>query len=126
MISSVALNHLQHLSQQVNLLYQSCRDERIQLAQWENDRSFSVLGELEILAGTLQGYVGQVLQDRLAQPSDAIEKLQHSNPFDIPELAAWYFSDGRTYPHLSHYLEILDYLRLSLLTTAQQTNLQVA
>jgi hypothetical protein len=126
MISSVTLNHLQHFSQQVNFLYQSCQDERIELAEWEDDRPFSVLGELEILAGMLQGYVGQVIQDRLEQPIDAIEKLQDSNPFDIPELAAWYFSDGKTYPHLSHYLEVLDYLRLSLLMTVQQTNLQAA
>jgi hypothetical protein len=126
MISSIKLNHLQHFSQQVNFLYQSCQNERIKIAAWENDRPFSVLGELEILAGTLQGYVGQVLNDRLDQPNDAIEELRRSNPFDIPELAAWYFGESKTYPHLSHYLEVLDYLRLSLLTTVQQTNLQAA
>ena len=65
MVSAQTLHHLQHLSQQINQAYQSSRLERMQLANWENDRPFSILGEFELLASTLQGYVGQVTIDSL-------------------------------------------------------------
>jgi hypothetical protein len=116
--------HIQHLAQQINLLYQSCREERIQLSDWEDDRPFSILGELEILASALQGYVGQFANDRL--DASAIADLQQRNPFLIPTIGDWYFTQGHEYPSLCRYLELLDYLRLSLLSAAERARLQVA
>jgi hypothetical protein len=51
---------------------------------------------------------------------------QQRNPFASPAIADWYFSQGNAYPDLCRYLELLDYLRLSLLTAAQQSSLQAA
>jgi hypothetical protein len=124
--------HIQHLAQQINPLYQSCRNDRIKLADWEDDglrptvghRPFSILGELEILASTLQGYAGQFTHDRL--DASAIADLQQRNPFASPAIGDWYFTQGDEYPDLCRYLELLDYLRLSLLSTVQQSSLQAA
>jgi hypothetical protein len=118
--------HIQHLRQQINTLHQASREERIKLAAWEDDRPFSILGELEILASTIQGYVGQFTNQQLNYPTAAIADLQQRNPFAIPELAEWYSVDGENYPNLCRYLELLDYLRLSLLTIIQTNNLQAA
>jgi hypothetical protein len=114
--------HIQHLAEQINPLHQNCRADRIQLADWEDDRPFSILGELEILAGNLHGYAGQFIQDRL--DATAIAKLQQCNPFADRSIANWYFTCGNDYPDLCRYLELLDYLRLSLLTAIQQSSLQ--
>ncbi len=123
---NVTQNHIQYLTAQINPLHQTSRDERLQLAQWEDEESFSILGELEILASLLQGYAGQWISDRLEQPQTAIGDLHHRNPFEIPEIATWYFTHGKDYPKLCRYVELLDYLRLSLLGAIQQTNLQAA
>lgn len=120
------LTHIQHLAQQINHLHQTSRTERIQLADWEDDRPFSILGELELLASTIQGYIGQMNADRLESPATASLDLQRRNPFAIPELAAWYFSNNNSYPQLCRYLELLDYLRLSLLNALQQPTVQAA
>ena len=117
-------NHIQHLTAQINPLHQTSRDERIQLTEWEDEKTFSILGELELLAGLL--YAGQLMTDRIEQPQSAIAQLQQRNPFEIPELSAWYLTHGKDYPKLCRYLELLDYLRLSLLGAIQQTALQAA
>jgi hypothetical protein len=116
--------HIQHLAQQINPLHQSCRTDRIKLTDWEDDRPFSILGELEILASNLQGYAGQFTADRL--DTTAIADLQQRNPFADRAIADWYFAHGNDYPELCRYLELLDYLRLSLLTAVQQSILQAA
>jgi hypothetical protein len=124
--------HIQHLAEQINRLHQSCRAERIQLADWEDNRPFSILGELEILASQLQGYAGQFTTDGLRPAvghrldAAAVADLQQRNPFASPAIADWYFSHGNAYPDLCRYLELLDYLRLSLLTAVQQSSLQAA
>jgi hypothetical protein len=124
MNTQLTQNHIQHLAEQINPLHQNCRADRIQLADWEDDRPFSILGELEILAGNLQGYAGQFTHDRL--DATAIVDLQQRNPFADRAIADWYFTHGNDYPDLCRYLELLDYLRLSLLTAIQHSSLQVA
>jgi hypothetical protein len=124
MNTQLTQNHIQHLAEQINPLHQNCRADRIQLADWEDDRPFSILGELETLAGNLQGYAGQFTHDRL--DATAIADLQQRNPFADRAIADWYFTHGNDYPDLCRYLELLDYLRLSLLTAIQSSSLQVA
>jgi hypothetical protein len=116
--------HIQHLAQQINPLHQSCRTDRIKLADWEDDRPFSILGELEILAGNLQGYAGQFTHDRLN--ATAIADIQQRNPVADRAIGNWYFTHGNDYPDLCRYLELLDYLRLSLLSAVQESSLQAA
>jgi hypothetical protein len=62
--------------------------------------------------------------DRL--DASAIADLQQRNLFLTPAIGDWYFTQGHDYPGLCRYLELLDYLRLSLLSAAEQTGLQVA
>jgi hypothetical protein len=85
-------NHIQRLAEQINPLHQSCRANRSQLADWEDDRPFSILGELEILASQLQGYAGQFNPNRL--DAAAVADLQQRHPFASPAIADWYFSHG--------------------------------
>ena len=66
------------------------------------------------------------MTDRIEQPQSGIAQLQQRNPFEIPELSAWYFTHGKDSPKLCRYLELLDYLRRSLLGAIQQTALQAA
>jgi hypothetical protein len=62
--------------------------------------------------------------DRL--DASAISDLQQRNPFLIPAIGDWYFTQGHEYPGLCRYLELLDYLRLSLLSAAEQARFQVS
>jgi hypothetical protein len=124
MQTQLTQTHIQYLTQQVNPLHQSCRADRIKLADWEDDQPFSILGELEVLASTLQGYAGRFSDDRL--DATAIADLQQRNPFASPMISDWYFAQRNDYPDLCRYLELLDYLRLSLLSAVQQSSFQVA
>jgi hypothetical protein len=38
----------------------------------------------------------------------AIADLQQRNPFVIPAIGDWYFTQGHEYPGLCRYLELLD------------------
>jgi hypothetical protein len=122
--------NIQHLAQQINLLYKSCCEERIQLVDWEDDRPFSILGELELLVSAVQAYVGRSADIRSAAghrlDAAAIADLQQRNPLLIPAIGDWYFTQGHEYPGLCRYLELLDYLRLSLLSAADRARFQAA
>lgn len=124
--NEIVLAHLQRLIKQVNLTYQATRGERRQLAQWEGDREFSVLGEIELLTSQLQGYAGQVLTGQCPKPADVLATLRKVKPFEIAPVAAWYLTDGEQYPQTCAYLETLDYLRLLLVEYLSQTTVQVA
>jgi hypothetical protein len=56
----------------------------------------------------------------------AIADLQQRNPLLIPAIGEWYFTQGHDYPGLCRYLELLDYLRLSLLSAVEQARFQAA
>lgn len=124
--NQVAMDHIQRLTQQINLAYRMMRDERHQLAIWEEDQKFSLLGEIELLTTDLQGYAGQVLVGNCEQPNEILDALQKVKPFEIAPVADWYITFGEQYPQMCRYLEMLDYLRLLLMEYLRQVAVQVA
>jgi len=113
--NNAVMAHIQHLTQQINLAYQAMRDERQQLAIWEENQEFSLLGEIELLTTDLQGYAGQVLTGTCKQPNQVLATLQTTKPFEIVPISDWYLTLGAEYPQICRYIELLDYLRLMLL-----------
>jgi hypothetical protein len=118
--------HIQRLTQAINLAYQAMRDERHRLAQWEAAQEFSILGELELLTTSLQGYAGQLINDRWEPSHETLTHLQQAKPFEIAPISAWYITDGDQYPQVSRYIELLDYLRLLLVEYSGQIASQIA
>ena len=111
-----AIAHIQLLAQQLDHLYAAMRDERLAIAQWEEDQAFSILGVLELFSSDIQGYVEQILA-RLPIPDseDHLAHLRKLNVFDIDYFATWYFTNPNTYPQAKQYTEQLDHLRLLLM-----------
>lgn len=124
--NEIVMAHLHRLIKQINLAYQAMRDERRQLAQWESDREFSVLGEIELLTSHLQGHAGQVLTGQCEKPDNVLAALQKTMPFEIAPIFDWYLTNGEQYPQICDYLETLDYLRLLLVEYLSRTTVQVA
>ncbi len=118
--------HIERLTQAINLAYQAMRDERHQLAQWEATQEFSILGELELLTTTLQGYAGQLIAGHWKPSSETLTHLQQTKPFAIAAISDWYLTDGDQYPQIIRYIELLDYLRLLLVEYSGQTASQIA
>jgi hypothetical protein len=115
-IAPPALAHIQLLTDQLDELYQFMREERLAIAQWEEDQEFSILGVLELFSGDIQGYAQQVLAEtknsNWQSPETHLRKL---NVFSIDYFSAWYFNHWTQYPHVKQYVEQLDHLRLLLI-----------
>lgn len=116
---------IQHLTNQVNLTYQLMRDERQQLAEWEEEQDFSILGEVELLTSKLQGYSGQLLGERIQDFESIVVALKKTNPFEIDDVSNWYVAFGDRFPQVSRYIEQLDYLRFLLIEYSTQLTTQV-
>ena len=118
--------HIQRLTQAINLAYQAMRDERHRLAQWEATQTFSILGELELLTTTLQGYAGHLIADHWSPSTETLRHLQQTKPFAIAPISDWYLTDADQYPQVIRYIELLDYLRLLLVEYSEQAASQIA
>lgn len=93
--------------------YQQTRSERIQIALWEEDKNFSLLGIIEMLTDEIRGYSLQSISSgNLENFQEVLVSLQKIKLFEIPYIADWYFSLGFDFPKIKHYLETLNYLRL--------------
>jgi hypothetical protein len=93
--------------------YQQTQSERIQIALWEEDKDFSLLGIIEMLTDEICGYSWQsISSDNLENFQEILINLQKIKLFEIPYVADWYFSLEFDFPHIKHYLETLNYLRL--------------
>jgi hypothetical protein len=90
-------------------------DERHQLAIWEEDQEFSLLGEVELLTIDLQGYAGQILMGVCQEPDQVLAVLKKAQPFETASISDWYITLSEGYPQMSRYIEMLDYLRLLLM-----------
>jgi hypothetical protein len=96
--------------------YKNTREERRQISQWEESKSFSILGEIEIFTTDIEGCASQVItNDELENYQDIIKKLTKINIFDISYFADWYFSEESQFPQIKLYIEKLNYLRLLII-----------
>lgn len=93
--------------------YQQTQSERIQIALWEEDKDFSLLGIIEMLTDEIRGYSLQsISSDNLENFQEILINLQKIKLFEIPYVADWYFSLEFDFPRIKNYLETLNYLRL--------------
>ncbi len=96
--------------------YKNTREERRQVALWEESKDFSILGEIEIFTTDIEGCASQVIaNDHLKNSQDIINKLTKLQIFDISYFANWYFSEESQFPQIKRYIEKLNYLRLLMI-----------
>ena len=93
--------------------YQQTRSERIQIALWEEDKDFSLLGIIEMLTDEIRGYsLKSISNDNPENFQEILINLQKIKLFEIPYVRDWYFSLEFDFPQIKHYIETLNYLRL--------------
>jgi hypothetical protein len=111
-----AITHIQLVSTQMDELYRTMKDERKEIAQWEDDQEFSILGTLELFSGDIQGYVETIaLNSQTISSAEVLTHLRKLNAFQLDYFTAWYFKNWQTYPQVKQYIEQLDHLRLLLI-----------
>ena len=109
-------NYIEHILNQLLIDYQKTQEERIKIAEWEENQEVSILGIIEMLTDTIRGYGFQVINNHSLDNSTAIiNELEKLKIFEIPELTDWYFSSECNYTQSKKYLESLNYLRLLIL-----------
>jgi hypothetical protein len=119
------LAHIQLITDQLDELYQSMRDERRSIAQWEEDQEISILGVLELFSSDTQGYAQQILAGANLNRQSS-EHLRRLNVFGIDYFAAWYFNQWTRYPQVKRYIDQLDHLRLLLIESIETGAIGVA
>ncbi|WNZ27568.1 hypothetical protein HJG54_32385 [Leptolyngbya sp. NK1-12] len=108
--------HISLLSEQLDMLYQAFKSERMAIAQWEEDQEFSILGVLELFSTEVQGYAEQIKLGQFTSPlAHSVDHLRQLNLFRIDYFVNWYFQNLEQYPQTKQYIEGLDHLRLSML-----------
>jgi len=111
-----AQSYIEQILNQLLIDYQNTQLEREQIAIWEENQEFSILGIIEILTDDIRGYAFQVITNNYsAKTQDILKELIKLKIFEITELTQWYFSSKFDYPQIKHYLETLNYLRLLII-----------
>lgn len=95
---------------------QSLSEEKEKLAEWEEEKDYSILGTIELLTGEIRGYAFQILNNKIEfNYQETVEKLKELNLFDIDYFSTWYYSEQLGFLQLKNYIAQLNYLRLLLL-----------
>ncbi len=105
------------LSRQLDEMYQEMKPERSNIARWEEEQEFSILGVIELFSTDIQGYAEQAILDTsdVLLNSKGVNHLRQLNVFDIDYFTQWYFHNLEFYPQTQKYVEQLDHLRLLLI-----------
>ena len=107
-----AKTHIQLLLEQLEQDFKAAKDERRQLAIWEDTQDTSVLGVIELYTTDIRGCTAQVLEQTfLDEPQRMISHLKELQLFEVSYLADWYFTTQK-FPKIKQYIDDLDYLRL--------------
>lgn len=108
-----AKDYIRQILDKLVIDYQQTRSERIQIALWEEEKDFSLLGIIEMLTDEIRGYSLQTISSyNLENSQEILSDLQKIKLFEIPYVADWYFSLEFDFPRIKNYLETLNYLRL--------------
>ncbi|GAA6615169.1 hypothetical protein [Scytonema sp. NUACC26] len=114
--SSTAKDYINRVLKHLLNDYKKTREERRQIALWEESEDFSVLGEIEILTTDIKGCATQIIaNDEVENSQESLEKLTKLKFFDISYFADWYFSEENQFPQIKRYVEKLNYLRLLII-----------
>ena len=108
--------YIEQILKQLLTDYQKTKEERHQIALWEESQEFTILGVIEIFTTDIRGYAFQIIANNsLENNQEIVDNLQKLKIFDIPYFAEWYFSTESHYPQVKSYVETLNYLRLLLI-----------
>ncbi len=109
-------NYLNDLLNELLNIEQNLQEEKQQLAQWEEEKEFSILGVIELFTTEIRGYAFQIITNQL-EPNhqEIVTKLKKLNLLNLSYFQQWYFSDELNFSLLKNYVEKLNYLRLLIL-----------
>lgn len=111
-----AQTYIKQILNQLLIDYQNTQLERKQIALWEENQEFSILGIIEVLTDDIRGYAFQVITNHLSiNTQNIVKELENLKILEIPEIINWYFSSEFDYPKMKHYIETLNYLRLLII-----------
>lgn len=114
--NNITEKYLLNLLNQLLKIEQNTKEEKKQLAQWEEEKEFSILGIIELFTNEIRGYAFQIISNKIEQKqAQIISNLQQLNFFSIIFFNEWYFSNKLNYPMLKNYVEKINYLRLLIL-----------
>jgi hypothetical protein len=122
--SNTSKEYINKVLNQLLIDYKNTREERRELANWEEFKDFSIIGEIEIFTDSIRGYASQLITDSTTKNAqESIEKLKQIQIFNISEFVEWYFRYDTEYPQLKNYIEKLNYLRLLIIEYISQYQL---
>jgi hypothetical protein len=114
--NSLKYNYISILLNDLLNLEKNTKKEQRQLAKWEEEKDFSILGVLELFTRDIRGYAFQIIENKIENNyKQNILKLQELNIFNISYFNEWYLSENVNYPLLKNYIERLNYLRLLMI-----------
>ncbi|RUT04462.1 hypothetical protein DSM106972_046900 [Dulcicalothrix desertica PCC 7102] len=115
--NSFTKEHIRLLSRQLDEMYKDMKAERREIALWEEEQEFSILGVMELFSTDIQGYAEQAILNTsdVSLNSKNVNHLRQLNVFNIDYFTKWYFQNLEMYPQTQKYVEQLDHLRLLLI-----------
>ncbi|HAG80224.1 MAG TPA: hypothetical protein DCL61_03410 [Cyanobacteria bacterium UBA12227] len=114
--TQTAKDYIGRIAKQLLTDYQQTKEERHNLALWEESQEFTILGVIEIFTTDIRGYASQVItSDNLLNHQEIGKNLDKLKIFNIPYFREWYFAPESNYPQIKRYVETLNYLRLLII-----------
>ncbi|MGH2413747.1 MAG: hypothetical protein ACRDEA_08655 [Microcystaceae cyanobacterium] len=114
--TKLAKDYIERVLKQLLIDYQQTKEERHQIALWEETQEFTILGVIEIFTTDIRGYASQIIaRDNLENRQEISDNLHKLKIFEVPYFTQWYFSNKSDYPQIKHYVETLNYLRLLII-----------
>lgn len=90
--------------------------KRQELSEGEN-----IWDLIDLYSDDIRGYAYYAqLRVPISYPDDAVPHLRKCALFELPSVLDWFIKEGPTRPHMRHYLETVDYLRLQVIDYIQR------
>lgn len=76
---------------------------------------------IDLYPDDIRGYAQYAqLRVPIAYPPDTVPHLKQCALFELPGVLEWLLKEGQNRPHMRHYLETVDYLRLQVVDYIQR------
>lgn len=115
--------HINSLLSDLMNFEKSLSAEKQKLAEWEDDKEFSILGVIELFTTEIRGYAFEIIEDNFTVSNEQIFKhLQELNFFNLSYFQEWYFESKLDFSQFKKYVESLNYLRLLILEYVRENS----
>ncbi len=108
----------------VNSTYQNCASERTKLhkTEWEHGNNLpSILGEIEVKAGTIIGISQCFNKEEPKQIERLIKELNSCSIYDLEIVLDWIIKDSNQYPKYLTHIQAIENLRIGTLFFFKKT-----